>query len=116
MYSSLSLTLDEYALLINAVTGSHCNAGILQRIAWRTYTLERLFNVKCGVTEDDDWLPDRFYNDPVDTGERTAVCNRKAFQKMHAEYYRAMGWDDNGIPTTETLEKLGLSRLMKSME
>ncbi|MEJ2170341.1 MAG: aldehyde ferredoxin oxidoreductase C-terminal domain-containing protein [Desulfobacterales bacterium] len=24
------------------------------------------------------------------------------------EYYRARGWDDNGIPTRETLERLGL--------
>jgi aldehyde:ferredoxin oxidoreductase len=112
VYGSFSLSLDEYALLINAVTGLHYNAGILQRIAGRTYTLERLFNVKCGFTKDDDWLPDRFYHDPVDTGERTAVCNRRAFQKMHVEYYRAMGWDDNGVPTAETLDKLDLNSLV----
>jgi len=108
VYGSFSLTLDEYALLINAVTGLHYNAGILQRIARCTFTLERLFNIKCGFTKDDDWLPDRFYHDPVDTGERSAVCNQKAFQKMHREYYRAMGWDDDGVPTDDTLEKLGL--------
>jgi aldehyde:ferredoxin oxidoreductase len=112
VYGSFSLSLDEYALLINAVTGLHYNAGILQRIAGRAYTLERLFNVKCGFTKDDDWLPDRFYHDPVDTGERTAVCNREAFQKMHVEYYRAMGWNDDGVPTPETLEKLKLDDLV----
>ncbi len=109
MYGSFSLTLDEYALLINAVTGRQYNAGSLQRIGWRAYTLERLFNSKCGFTDDDDWLPDRFYHDPVDTGERTAVCHRETFQKMHVEYYRAMGWDDNGVPTAETVEKLDLN-------
>jgi aldehyde:ferredoxin oxidoreductase len=108
VYGSFSLTLDEYALLINAVTGLHYNAGILQLIAWRTFTLERLFNINCGLTKDDDWLPDRFYQESVDTGERITVCNREAFQKMHIEYYRAMGWDDNGYPTDETLEKLEL--------
>ena len=109
VYGSFSLTLDEYALLINAVTGRQYNAGSLQRIGWRAYTLERLFNSKCGFTDDDDWLPDRFYHDPVDTGERTAVCHRETFQKMHVEYYRAMGWDDNGVPTAETVEKLDLN-------
>ncbi len=108
VYGSFSLTLDEYALLINAVTGLHYNAGILQLIAWRTFTLERLFNIKCGFTKDDDWLPDRFYHNPVDTGERVVICNRDAFQKMHIEYYQAMGWNDDGVPTNTTLEKLEL--------
>lgn len=110
VYGSFSLTLDEYALLINAITGLDYNSGILQRIAWRTFTLERLFNIKCGFTKNDDWLPDRFYQDPVDTGERIAVCHHESFQKMHTEYYRAMGWDDDGYPTSDTLEKLELMK------
>lgn len=108
VYGSFSLTLDEYSLLINAVTGLHYNAGVLQRVAWRTYTLERLFNIKCGFTADDDWLPDRFYEEPVQTDEGARVCPRDAFRKMHVEYYRAMGWDDHGVPTDETLENLEL--------
>ena len=55
VYSSFSITLDEYALLVNAVTGLSYNAGLLQKIAWRTLTLERLFNIRCGFTKDDDW-------------------------------------------------------------
>ncbi len=112
VYGSFSLTLDEYAHLINAVTGLHYNAGILLRLAWRTFTLERLFNIKCGFTRDDDWLPDRFFQDPIDTGERTTVCNRTTFQKMHKEYYHAMGWDDLGVPTDTTLEKLELKEVV----
>ncbi len=108
VYSSFSITLDEHALLVNAVTGLHYNAGLLQKIAWRTLTLERLFNIRCGFTKDDDWLPERFFEKPVDTGERTAVCNRHAFEQMHQEYYQALGWDDQGIPTQETLTKLDL--------
>lgn len=108
VYGSFSLSLDEYALLINAVTGLRYNAGLLQRIGWRTFTLERLFNIKCGFTKADDWLPDRFFETPVDTGERVTVCDREAFRKMHREYYHAMGWDDHGIPTAATLAQLEL--------
>ncbi len=90
------------------MTGLHYNAGLLQKIAWRTLTLERLFNIRCGFTKDDDWLPERFFEKPVDTGERIAVCNRHAFEQMHQEYYQALGWDDQGIPTQETLTKLDL--------
>ena len=106
VYSSFSLSLDEYALLVNAVTGLQYNAGLLQRIAWRTLNLERLFNMNCGLTKEDDWLPERFFQVSVDTGERIAVCNRDAFQQMHQEYYQAMGWDDNGVPTHDTFQKL----------
>lgn len=109
VYGSLSLTLDEYALLVSAVTGVAYSSGMLERIAWRAITLERLFNIRCGMTDADDWLPARFYREPIDTGERIAVCNRDVFHKMHREYYRAMGWNDAGIPTEETLNTLELS-------
>ena len=108
VYSSFSITLDEYALLVNAVTGLSYNAGLLQKIAWRTLTLERLFNIRCGFTKDDDWLPARFFETPVDTRERIAVCNRQAFEQMHQEYYQSLGWDDQGIPTQDTIKKLEL--------
>lgn len=108
VYSAFSITLDEYALLVNAVTGLSYNAGLLQKVAWRTLTLERLFNIRCGFGSDDDWLPARFFETPVDTRERVAVCNRKAFEQMHREYYQAMGWDEQGIPTQDTIKKLEL--------
>ena len=40
--------------------------GKLQRIGHRVYTLERLFNVQCGLTTEDDWLPDRFFHNACD--------------------------------------------------
>jgi aldehyde:ferredoxin oxidoreductase len=31
---------------------------------------------------------------------------------MHDAYYKYYGWDDNGIPTEETLKSLGLEYLV----
>jgi len=111
-FSSLALTLDEFAALINAVTGLNHNAGTLQRIAWRTLTLERIFNILAGLTSEDDWLPDRFYNEPIEVEGHSVMCNRNAFSQMHREYYRAMGWDEEGIPKKETLRNLDLLELL----
>ncbi len=111
-FASLSLTLDEFALLINAVTGLSHSAGTLERIAWRILTLERTFNLRAGLTEKDDWLPDRFYTESLEIEGRSLVCDREAFRRMHREYYNAMGWDDTGHPTEETLGKLGLEILL----
>lgn len=114
-YGSFSLGLDEYASLVNAVTGLQYNSGTLKTIAYRTITLERLFNCKCGLTHADDWLPDRFYQEPVHTREGDVVCDREAFDKMHKEFYFSMGWDNTGNPAKETLIKLGLAGLEKEL-
>ena len=39
-------------------------------------------------------------------------CHRKAFNQMHQEYYKAMGWDEEGIPKDETLRDLDLLELL----
>ena len=111
-FASLSLTLDEFALLVNAVTGLSHSAGTLERIAWRTLTLERSFNIRSGFTAGNDWLPDRFYKEKLEIEGRQVVCRRDDFDQMHREYYEAMGWNAGGCPTQETLHELGLPCLV----
>jgi len=111
-FSSLALSLDEFAALINAVTGLDLNAGTLQRISWRTLTLERIFNILAGFTSKDDWLPDRFYDETIEVEGHSVSCDRHAFTQMHQEYYRAMGWDEEGIPKEETLKTLDLFEVL----
>ena len=107
-YGSFSLGLDEYASLICAVTGHHYNSEILKTISLRTITLERSFNTLCGLTEADDWLPDRFYNEPIIARGKQVICDRKHFKTMHEQYYHSVGWDKRGIPLPQTLEELRL--------
>lgn len=107
-YGSFSLGLDEYAGLVNAVTGQEQNSGTLKKLAQRTVTLERVFNNLCGLSDEDDWLPDRFYNEPIQTKNGKVVCDREAFRKMHLEYYLSLGWDERGKPTKETIKELDL--------
>lgn len=111
-FASLSITIDEFASLINAVTGLNFNMGSLEQIAWRTLTLERIFNILAGFTHEDDWLPDRFYNEPIEIIDSYELCEKKAFEQMHKEYYEAMGWDSEGIPREETLKELGIAQIL----
>jgi aldehyde:ferredoxin oxidoreductase len=108
VYGSFSLGLDEYASLINGVTGENHNSETLRELARRTITLERTFNILCGLSDKDDWLPDRFYSQTLVTRDGPVICDREGFGKMHMEYYRSVGWDDHGRPTGETLETLEL--------
>jgi len=35
---------------------------------------------------------------------------------MKRQYYEAIGWDENGIPKSEVLKKLGLEDVDKALE
>jgi aldehyde:ferredoxin oxidoreductase len=111
-YGSFSLGLDEYAIMLNAVTGGTANSGTLKTLARRVITLERMFNYLAGFSAAEDWLPERFYCEPLTTDADSVVCDRHAFRKMHAEFYAAFSWDEWGRPETETLRQLGLLPLL----
>lgn len=58
-------------------------------------------------TDDDN--PPRFW-EPLPSGPyKGKALDRASFEKARADYYLAVGWDDNGVPTPETLSTLGLS-------
>ena len=74
--------------------------------------MERVFNILAGFTSRDDWLPDRFYEESIEVEGHLMQCPRDAFTQMHQEYYEVMGWDDEGIPTKETLKGLDVLELL----
>ena len=115
VYGSFSLSMDEYALLVNGVTGLEHNMDMLKELAQRTVTLERIFNYLCGIGSDQDWLPDRFYKETISTKDGYIVCNREEFAKMHRMYYHSLGWNDVGMPTASTLETLQIVPFVPSL-
>ncbi|HEC92955.1 MAG TPA: hypothetical protein ENI51_08210 [Candidatus Atribacteria bacterium] len=71
----------------------------------RIYNLTRLFNVREGFSSKDDTLPERFREIQEETKWK---ISQKDFDKMLAEYYSLRGWDSNGKPKKETLDRLDL--------
>jgi aldehyde:ferredoxin oxidoreductase len=102
--------------MLDDVTGLDYKASDLERIALRTITLEKLFNILCGFTIDDDWLPERFFNEPIMVEGEERTCDRDEFSRMRAEYYEALGWDERGIPTKESMAELHLDELISPSE
>jgi hypothetical protein len=75
-FAGFSVTLDEYANTLNDVTGLEMKASDLETVSRRVLALERLFNLLCGFTPENDWLPDRFYREPVGSKEMEARIPR----------------------------------------
>jgi len=105
---------EEWSQLIKYIAGLDISPDELRLAGERIYTLERMFNYReKGITRKDDYLPERYYREetkgglPISKGKK---IDRKKFDQMLDEYYALHGWDKNGVPTKETLEKLGLDK------
>jgi len=93
---------EEYANILSAVTGEVYTSEDLMRVGERIWNLERLYNVREGFSKADDTLPQRFFEESVNG----RVIDREEFLNTLEEYYRMRGWDENGVPTDRTLERL----------
>jgi len=89
-----------------AVTGIKYNVGMLKETGERGFVLERLFNIRFGVTAADDRLPKRLTDEPQIPD---LPKSRVPLDEMKPEFYRIRGWDANGVPTDEKLKQLGLA-------
>jgi len=97
--------------VVYLVTGLQLTQQEVGEIGERIYTLERMFNNRQGRTRKDDYLPDRYYDEPTNVGmpmARGKTIDREKFDEMLDEYYELHGWDNSGVPKPETLKRLGL--------
>jgi aldehyde:ferredoxin oxidoreductase len=91
-----------------AVTGSKTSVEDMALAGERIFNIKRLYNVRLGLSRKDDVLPERILTTPRNdegTGSYTPDL-----EPMLGEYYEIRGWDRNGIPKRETVERLGLDR------
>ena len=86
-----------------AAIGMPMTFGKYIRCGERGYTLDRAVSARFGASAKVDTLPRRLTDDPQDPGDpKTKV----PLEKMKKVYYKARGWDKNGVPTKRTLKKL----------
>ncbi|MFX1502649.1 MAG: aldehyde ferredoxin oxidoreductase C-terminal domain-containing protein, partial [Promethearchaeota archaeon] len=108
-FAGWALGLDYYARFMKAITGIDYDVIKLLKIGERIYNLERIFNIKEGLTREDDNLPQRFINQPLTEGfSKEHVV---PLENMLEQYYFVREWDNNGIPKPELLEKLGINQI-----
>ncbi len=83
---------------ISSATGMDMDEDALWEIAKRNRTLIRAINARRGLRREDEKPPEDHW--------------KKRFPEYEAklldEYYKFKGWNKEGIPTKETLDKLGL--------
>jgi len=86
-------------------TGMPMTFGQYMQAGERGYNLERYVNQRFGVSAKDDTLAKRLTDEPQ---EPDNPRSRVPLQRLKKTYYEARGWDRNGLPTRETLRRLGI--------
>ena len=102
---------EEFSKLIQLATDVRFTKVQIMEVGERIYTIERMFNLREGFSRKDDMLPERYFTEPTPIGlpmARGKKIDRNRFEKMLDEYYALHGWNENGVPKKETLDKLGL--------
>jgi len=102
-------TATDCARMLSNLTGWNMTAHDLTEAGERAFNLCRMFNVREGMSRADDTLPARVGESLPRGATKGSVITQADLDRMLDEYYAFRGWDENGIPTPERLEALGLS-------
>ena len=100
--------------ILNAVTGWGLDAAGLAEIGERSLTLARLFNNREGFGAADDTLPEQVLKPHVAGVLSRVRLDPDDIAEQVRAYYRSRGWADDGVPTPETLEKLGIGEYARA--
>ncbi len=90
--------IHNYPKFISSGAGIDMDEEKLKKAARRYRTLVRAINIRRGMRRKDDKPPENHWKKRFPELEK----------KLLDEYYKLKGWNNDGIPTKESLEDLGL--------
>ena len=106
VFTTFAWTLEDIAPQIDAACEGGWTAESVLEAGERIWNLERKFNLDAGLTAADDTLPKRLLKDAAKTGPAKGLVNR--LDEMLPDYYAARGWSADGVPTSDTLDRLSV--------
>lgn len=106
IFTTFALSGDDIAPMVDASCEGDWSVERFVEVGERIWNMERQYNIAAGFTGADDTLPERLLKDAAKSGPAKGSVNR--LDEMLPEYYELRGWDASGVPTAETLGRLGL--------
>ncbi|MHC4396586.1 MAG: aldehyde ferredoxin oxidoreductase family protein [Planctomycetota bacterium] len=107
LFTSFALSADDYKDMFNAIVGEDWTTETLLEAGERIWNLERMFNLKAGVSPAQDTLPKRLLTEPIAKGPCKGHIHR--LPELLPEYYKERGWNEQGLPTETKLAGLGIA-------
>ncbi len=114
----LGLDLNYYPKLLSYATGITYTLDELFTVADRIYALIRAFWIReyRGWDRTMDYPPMRWFKEPLTKGPyKGAKLDIHKYDEMLKKYYELRGWNENGVPTANTLKRLGLEYVINEI-
>ncbi|MGD8942199.1 MAG: aldehyde ferredoxin oxidoreductase family protein [Desulfobacterales bacterium] len=106
---------EDWSKVLYYNTGLEMTPEEIWEVAHRCNMIERMFNLREGLSRNDlekgDMLNHRYFDEPCRRGAIDVIgmtIDKKKFVKMVDELYKHQGLDKEGLPKKETLKKLGI--------
>jgi len=101
--------VDKIIELFRAITGWNLSLWELMKLGERGITMARAYNVREGFTATDDMIPERMFEGIREGPKKGYAVPLEDFLKAIKSYYRLVGWNEEGVPTEETLTDLDVA-------
>lgn len=105
-FSIFAFNEENCSAFLFSTAGIDITPAKLLKTGERIWNLERIYNLKAGFSRKDDTLPGRFFEEKEENEGNT--INQQDFELALEEYYHYRSWTDEGIPSPEKLQELGL--------
>jgi len=87
---------DKLGEIIRGTTGLSLDVEGMRKVAAAVVDATRRFNIREGLTREDDYLPKRLLTEALpETGNLITV---EQMLQLLQDYYQARGWDEEGTP------------------
>lgn len=113
MVKFAGMTISELCEGLELILGKEVDPYELFRVGERSQNLQRILNVRDGMSRKDDTVPKKMLVHAATGSRAFQAPTMEQFDQMMDEYYRQRGWDNNGVPTAAKLEELGLGDYVK---
>jgi len=115
-----AMMLEDLPPLIEAATGITFTVEELEQCAERERIIQRSFNHLLGLNRKDDYPPQHTFEHPLKASfhgqDMNLLLDKQRYEETLTEFYKLSGYDEKtGIPTRETLKRLGLEDLAKDL-
>jgi aldehyde:ferredoxin oxidoreductase len=107
LFSTFGIGAEDIHPMLEHATGGGYTLEECLKIGERVWNLERLFNLKAGLSGRDDALPPRILREGIPEGPAKGMVGK--LPEMLPEYYRLRGWDPTGVPSKAKLRELALA-------
>jgi aldehyde:ferredoxin oxidoreductase len=108
---------DDFAELFTHATGFEMSPREAAQVGERVINIERVFNLREGLTRALDQPPERWCREEKSfglyKGDHTHI---EKYNEMLDEYYTRRGWNLEGLPTRAKLAELALTEAISELE